>query len=80
MARRKGSDNGGATITMTLQYWRDGKWLVGRLRELPEVSSQGRTLGELKENIVDAYKLVIRDAEKSLPVRDYHTTTIGIAR
>lgn len=43
----------------TLEYWEDDGWLVGRLVEVPGVFSQGETLEELKENIKDAYKLMI---------------------
>ena len=43
----------------TLEYWEDDGWLVGRLVEVPGVFSQGQTLDELKENIKDAYKLMI---------------------
>jgi predicted RNase H-like HicB family nuclease len=45
----------------TLEYWRDDEWFIGRLREIPNVMSQGETLEELQENIIDAYKLVIND-------------------
>jgi predicted RNase H-like HicB family nuclease len=41
----------------TLEYWRDGRWYVGRLLEVPGVFSQGETLDELRENIQDAYDL-----------------------
>ena len=43
----------------TLEYWEDDGWLVGRLVEVPGVFSQGETLKELKENIEDAYKLMV---------------------
>jgi len=46
----------------TLEYWRDDGWIVGRLREVPGVFSQGETLRELEENIRDAYALLSRDA------------------
>lgn len=46
----------------TLDYWKDKKWFVGRLREVPGVFSQGRTLTELKENIQDAYSLMIEES------------------
>ena len=42
---------------LTLEYWEDDGWYVGRLLEVPGVFSQGETLEELKENIHDAYKL-----------------------
>lgn len=42
----------------TLVYWTDGEWLVGRLRERPEVFSQGRSLQELEENIKEALSLM----------------------
>ena len=43
----------------TLEYWLDGKWYVGRLKEVPGVFSQGRTLKELESNIRDAYELMM---------------------
>lgn len=42
----------------TLEYWVDSGWYVGRLREVPGVFSQGRTLDELEENILEAYQLM----------------------
>lgn len=48
----------------TLEYWEDEGWFVGRIAEVPGVFSQGKTLEELKENIQDAYKLMI-DSEPS---------------
>ena len=47
----------------TLEYWLDDRWYVGRLREVPGVFSQGETLEELKENIRDAYHLMIEDED-----------------
>jgi predicted RNase H-like HicB family nuclease len=44
--------------TFTLEYWQDEGWYVGRLKEVAGVMSQGQTLGELEENIKDAYRLM----------------------
>jgi len=49
----------------TLDYWKDGGWYVGRLREVPGVFSQGATLEELEENIEDAYRLMLEDGWES---------------
>ena len=43
----------------TLEYWEDDGWFVGRLVEVPGVFSQGATIEELKENISDAYTLMV---------------------
>ena len=43
---------------LTLEYWEDDGWLVGRLVEVPGVFSQGETIDELKENIQDAYRMM----------------------
>jgi len=51
----------------TLEYWEDEGWFVGRLLEVPGVFSQGATVDELKENISDAYNLMI----ESEPVDDF---------
>ena len=50
----------------TLEFWRDGDFFVGRLLEVPGVFSQGETLHELRENIQDAYELMV--AQERLPV------------
>jgi predicted RNase H-like HicB family nuclease len=43
----------------TLEYWKDDDWFVGRLVEIPGVFSQGESLDELKENIKDAYRMMV---------------------
>jgi predicted RNase H-like HicB family nuclease len=43
----------------TLEYWRDGDFYVGRLLEVRGVFSQGETPEELRENIQDAYDLIV---------------------
>ena len=45
----------------TLEYWADEGWYVGRLKEVPGVFSQGESLAELKENIRDAYHLMVEE-------------------
>ncbi|MBN2444835.1 MAG: type II toxin-antitoxin system HicB family antitoxin [Spirochaetales bacterium] len=45
----------------TLEYWLDDGWYVGRIKEIPGVFSQGETLTELEENIIDAYTMVIEE-------------------
>ena len=52
--------------TFVLEYWREGDWYVGRLKGVPGVFSQGKTLDELEENIRDAYRLMTDD-ENSAP-------------
>ena len=47
----------------TLEYWRDDDWFVGKLKEIPGVFSQGKTLKELKKNIIDAYRMMIQQQE-----------------
>ena len=49
--------------TFTLEYWIDDEWYVGRLREVPGIFSQGKTLEELKYNVKDAYYLMTEDQE-----------------
>ena len=47
--------------TMTLIYWEDGDFWLGKLLEHPEIMTQGKTLEELEENIRDAYMLMAMD-------------------
>jgi len=52
-------------MRFTLSYWIDENWYVGKLLEVPGVFSQGETLEELKENIKEAYQLMIDDYNES---------------
>ena len=54
--------------TFTLKYWRDERWFVGRLREVPGVFGQGESLEELEENSQEAYALM-REDEPEPPSR-----------
>ena len=47
--------------TLILEYWKDGEWYVGQLREVPGVISQGMTVEELEQNIQDAYQLMMQE-------------------
>jgi predicted RNase H-like HicB family nuclease len=46
---------------LTMIYWRDGDFWLGKLLEHPEIMTQGETLEELEENIRDAYILMAMD-------------------
>ncbi|CAG1020007.1 hypothetical protein DOJK_00009 [Patescibacteria group bacterium] len=46
---------------LTLIYWKEKKFWLGKLLEHPEIMTQGETLEELIENIKDAYSLMILD-------------------
>ena len=67
---------------LKMVYWKGEKYWVGKLVDHPDVMSQGKTLEELEENIVDAYKLLVLDEldlaliesrkdELSRPLREY---------
>ena len=53
-----------STVTqqkLTMIYWKSDKFWLGRLREYPDIMTQGRTLKELEENMRDAYRLMVLD-------------------
>lgn len=60
----------------TLEYWQDGPWYVGRLKEVPGVFSQGASIEELEANVREAYALVIEEEQPApLPAK---TREIGV--
>jgi predicted RNase H-like HicB family nuclease len=61
----------------TLEYWMDEGWFVGKLREIPGVFSQGETLDELKENIADAYRMML-EAESAPAHADTRVLEVGV--
>ncbi len=62
---------------LTLEYWLDGGWYVGRLQQVPGVFSQGATLAELEENIRDAWRMVVQEMEPA-SVPDVHVKELVI--
>jgi predicted RNase H-like HicB family nuclease len=46
---------------LTMIYWKSDKFWLGRLREFPDIMTQGRTLKELEENIRDAWQMMVLD-------------------
>lgn len=44
-----------------LIYWNGEKFWLGKLREHPEIMTQGETVKELEENIKDAYSAMVLD-------------------
>ncbi len=53
-------------LRFTLEYWQDGGFYVGRLKGVPGVFSQGKTLAELLDNVRDAYQMML-DCENQPP-------------
>ena len=46
---------------MTMIYWKGKKFWLGKLKERPEIMTQGRTLKELEENLKDAYRMMVME-------------------
>jgi len=62
----------------TLEYWIDDGWHIGRLKEVPGVFSQGESLEELKENIKEAYNLMMEEEKLPHPASQTHEVEIEI--
>ena len=63
--------------SLTLEYWIDDGWYVGRLKGVPGVFSQGESLAKLEENIRDAYRMMVEE-EGPPPSSDAHTKEIEV--
>ena len=48
-------------IKMTMIYWKEEKFWLGKLLEHPEIMTQGESLEELEKNIKEAYFLMTMD-------------------
>ena len=53
----------------------DDGWYVGKLREVPNVFSQGETFEELQRNIRDAFALM-RQESSTMPVDKFSSTEL----
>ncbi len=59
-----------AELTIIIQHDVEGGWYVGQIEEFPAAISQGRTIEELKINLIDALKLLL-DTQKESLVKNY---------
>ena len=47
---------------LTMIYWKSEKFWLGKIKEYPEIMTQGETLEELEENLRDAYhEMILED-------------------
>ena len=53
-------------FTATIEQGENG-WLVGQIEEVPAAMSQGKTIQELKKNLLDALRLVL-DTDKEIMI------------
>jgi predicted RNase H-like HicB family nuclease len=54
--------------TLVIKKGKDG-FLIGQLKELPEVFTQGLTMDEVKDNIVDALEMYLEDLREKYELR-----------
>ena len=59
---------------ITMIYWKEDQFWLGKLLEHPEIMTQGESVEELEENIKDAYRLMVMD---DVPI-DYQTKEIAL--
>jgi len=43
------------TMKVNIFYKKENDWFIGHIQEYPDYESQGRTLEELKENLIEIY-------------------------
>ena len=48
-------------VTIAIKKGRGG-FLIGQLKEFPDVFTQGKTVDEVKENILDALDMYLKEA------------------
>ncbi len=44
---------------MTMVYWKGEEFWLGKLKERPDIMTQGKTLEELEENLRDAFRMMV---------------------
>jgi len=59
---------------MTMIYWKSERFWLGKLKEHPEIMTQGRTIKELEDNLRDAYQMMVMD---DVPT-EYREKTIAL--
>lgn len=57
----------GRKMKINIVYKKENEWFVGHIQQYPDYESQGKTIGELKDNLIEIYndiqKGLVPDAE-----------------
>lgn len=61
-------------LTAIIEQGENG-WLVGQIEEVPAVISQGKTVEEVKANLLDALELLLQ-TQREITGRDYEGRTV----
>jgi predicted RNase H-like HicB family nuclease len=56
-------------LTAIIESGENG-WMIGQLEEIPAVISQGKSVEELKSNLLDALQLYL-DTQREITEKDY---------
>ncbi len=43
-------------MKLCIVYKKEKEWFIGHIQEYPDYESQGKTIDELKENLIEIYK------------------------
>ena len=43
-------------MKFNIVYKKEKEWFIGHIQEYPDYESQGKTMDELKENLIEIYK------------------------
>ena len=46
-------------MKINIVYKKEKEWFIGHIQEYPDYESQGKTLEELKENLLDIYNDIV---------------------
>jgi predicted RNase H-like HicB family nuclease len=60
-----------AELNIYIQKDEESGWFVGQIVEFPAAISQGKTIEELKENLIDALKLLLETQTDQLNTNYY---------
>ena len=55
-------------MKLTIVVAKGDEYCVGTIKEIPAVISQGQTVEEAKENVLDALKLYLEDMQQEQPL------------
>ena len=59
----------------TAMFVKSGNWWAAHVAEIPGVNTQGRTLAEARENVIDALKMVL-EVNKELARTEFGTEAV----
>ena len=57
-------------MKLNIFYKKEKEWFIGHIQEYPYYESQGKTMDELRENLIEIYNGIVKQIEDRVNLKE----------